>query len=101
MSNSTYENSLAVGVVQITVDASKAWKEGANTPAMSAAEDEHAWQEIAKAMRAFQENGVRPQLILLPELSLPRTRLADFERLVASLNVIAVAGVDYRLEHTS
>lgn len=101
MSDTTYEKILAVGVIQTTVDASRAWKEGALTPAMSAEVDEYAWQEIVKAMRAFQEDGVRPQLVVLPELSLPRTRLDDFERLVASLNVIAVVGVDYRLGHVS
>lgn len=98
MNDETYKKTLAVGVIQTTVDASRAWKEGAQTPAISAAEDEYAWQEIVKAMRAFQDDGVKPQLIVLPELSLPRTRLDDFERLVASLNVIAVAGIDYRLD---
>jgi len=101
VSDTAYEKILAVGVIQTTIDASKAWEKGAQTPAMSAAEDEYAWQEIVKAMRSFQDDGVRPQLILLPELSLPRTRLDDFERLVASLNVIAVVGVDYRLDRGS
>jgi predicted amidohydrolase len=65
---------------------------------MSGVEDEHAWQEICKAMRAFQDENLRPRLIVLPELSLPRTRLDDFEHLVCALNVIAIAGVDYRLD---
>lgn len=68
---------------------------------MSATADEYAWQEILKGMRAFRDDGVKPQLILMPELSLPRTRLDDFEHLVANLNVIAVVGVDYRLDRRS
>ena len=40
-------------------------------------------------------------IVILPELSLPRTRLADFEKLVCALNVIAFVGVDYRLNHTT
>jgi predicted amidohydrolase len=66
---------------------------------MNDEEDERAWQEITKAMRAFQDSGSSPKMILLPEVSLPRTRLPDFEKLVVALNLIAVTGVDYRLDH--
>jgi predicted amidohydrolase len=97
MSEPRYSETLAVGIVQTTIDAPRAWNAQTSSPAMSVAEDEHVWQEISKAMRAFQDGGMRPQLVILPELSLPRTRLADFEHLVAALNVIAVVGVDYRL----
>ena len=93
-----YEETLAVGVVQTTVDAAQAWKGGKNPPRMSPAQDEHAWQEIRKAFRSFQDSEPSPRLILLPELSLPRTRLDDLERLAGALNVITVAGADYRLD---
>jgi predicted amidohydrolase len=99
MSDLVYEANLPVGIVQTTIDAEKAWKAGANSPAMAARQDEHSWQETAKAMRAFQDNELRPRVVLFPELSLPRTRLDEFDHLVAALNVIAVAGVDYRLDH--
>ena len=100
MSKPTLNETLAVGIVQTTTDAVKAWEGDAASPSISVAEDEHAWREISKAMRAFQDGGVRPQLVILPELSLPRTRLTDFEHLVAASNVIAVVGVDYRLNRT-
>ena len=44
MSDPAYERTLAVGVVQTTLDAGRAWVEGAKSPKMSDAEDEHAWQ---------------------------------------------------------
>jgi len=97
MSDRKYDETLAVGVVQTTIDASHAWRIGARSPAMSTEQDEHAWQEICRAMRAFQDDALRPRLVILPELSLPRTRLDDFEHLVIALNVIAVVGTDYRL----
>ncbi len=90
-----------MGIVQTTIDARKAWQSGVSAPVMSAAQDEHAWREICNAMKAFQDDGSSPKLIVLPELSLPRTRLADFERLVAALNVIAVTGIDYTLDRPS
>ena len=93
---------LRVGVIQTTIDATQAWLPGA-VPTMSAEQDEHTWKEICKAMRSFcdYEYKLRPRLIVLPELSLPRTRIEDFERLVAALNVIAVSGVDYKLDHAT
>lgn len=95
----SYSNWLSVGIVQTTVDASKAWRRGSASPQMSETQDEHAWAEIRKAFRAFTENENRPEVVLFPELSLPRTRLADFEHLVGSLNAITVAGADYRLDY--
>jgi hypothetical protein len=65
---------------------------------MSAAQDAHVWQEICKAMRAFKDGEPKPKIVLFPELSLPRTRLFDFDKLVCGLNVIAIVGVDYKLD---
>jgi predicted amidohydrolase len=93
-----YEDTLRVGLIQTTLDASHAWKPESPSPSISEDEDNHAWQEISKAMRAFQDGGATPRVILLPELSLPRTRLEEFEHLVAALNVIAVVGVDYGID---
>jgi predicted amidohydrolase len=100
MSDGDFESVLHVGIVQTTIDSDRAWVPGA-VPTMSAEQDEHVWKEISKAMRAFQDSEQRPRFVLLPELSLPRTRLDDFEHLAAALNLIAVAGVDYRLDHAS
>ena len=89
---------LSLGIVQTTVDGSHAWPEGAPSPRMTQVEDERVWHEIRKAFRAFGDHEVRPKVVLLPELSLPRTRLWDFERLVGNLNAIAIVGADYLLE---
>lgn len=100
MSNkSKFDEELTVGIIQTTVNADLAWPKSASKPRMSAAQDAHAWQEICKAMRALKDGDVAPRIVILPELSLPRTRLADFEKLVCALNVIAFVGVDYRLNH--
>lgn len=100
-STNSIEGELRVGVVQTTLDSTLAWKTNAAAPRISEAQDEHAWQEIRKAMRAFQDGGLSPNFILFPELAIPQTRIADFERLVATLNVVAIVGVDYRLDRTN
>ena len=93
-----YDEVLPVGIIQTTVNAELAWPRTGAKPQMTSAQDAHAWQEICKAMRALKDGDVAPKVVVLPELSLPRTRLNDFERLVGSLNVIAFVGVDYRLD---
>jgi predicted amidohydrolase len=95
---SSYRELVSIGIAQTTVDASKAWRKGASSPQMSEAQDEHVWTEIRKAFRAFGDGGKQPQVVLFPELSLPRTRLTEFQHLVCSLNAITIAGVDYRLD---
>jgi predicted amidohydrolase len=96
-----FDEELAVGIIQTTVNAELAWPKSATKPRMSSAQDAHAWQEICKAMRALKDGDVAPKIVILPELSLPRTRLVDFEKLVCALNVIAFVGVDYRLNPTT
>lgn len=96
---STLADSVTVGIVQTTVDHEIAWPKTATTPQMSSTQDAKAWHEICKAMKAFADGETQPKIVILPELSLPRTRIDDFEQLVCSLNVIAFVGADYRLNH--
>lgn len=96
-----YEEVLSVGIVQTTLDSKLAWPCNGQRPRISAIQDEHVWMEICKAMRSFQDCEKRPRMLLLPELSLPRTRLTDFEHLVGALKVIAFVGVDYWLDNTT
>jgi predicted amidohydrolase len=98
---SNYINWLSLGIAQTTVDASKAWEKGAPSPKMSDAQDAHVWSEIRRAFRAFGDGAEHPQILLFPELSLPRTRLEDFQHLVRDLNAITITGADYLLDHNA
>lgn len=89
--------SLSIGVIQTTLDYEKAWSKN---PRISISQDNHAWHEIRKAIRALSNHEEQPKIILLPELALPRTRLDDFERMMCSLNAIGIVGVDYRLDYS-
>lgn len=90
---------LTLGIIQTTLNHKAAWNADSGEPRISAIEDNHAWHEIRRAMRALADHDDQPRIILLPELALPRTRLDDFERLVCSMNTLAIVGVDYRLDH--
>lgn len=90
---------LSLGVIQTTLDSKLAWSTASGVPKISAIEDSRAWHEIRRAMRTLADHDDQPRIILLPELALPRTRLDDFEKIVCSMNAIAIVGVDYRLNH--
>ncbi|UCP00192.1 hypothetical protein LF844_10395 [Metapseudomonas lalkuanensis] len=89
--------SLSIGIIQTTLDYEAAWSK---SPRISASQDNHAWHEIRRAVRALSNHEEQPKIILLPELALPRTRLVDFERMMWSLNAIGIVGVDYRLDYS-
>ena len=88
---------LRLGIIQTTLDEKKAWSANLGEPKISLSEDKLAWHEIRRALRALNDHGEKPDIIILPELAIPRTRLEDFERIFCSMNVMAIAGVDYRL----
>jgi len=96
-STQTFVDHLPVGLIQTTVNAELAWRRKGTSAQMSEPQDDRAWLEVRKAMMAFSDGGTKPKIVLLPELSLPRTRLVDFEQLVCALNVVAFVGVDYKL----
>ena len=92
------EDNLSLGIVQTTLDAELAWPSSAEKPQISLTQDEHAWLELCKAMRFFHNGDITPNIIIIPELALPRTRIKDFNNMVGALNVIAVVGIDYKLD---
>jgi hypothetical protein len=97
VSETKYENNLNIGIVQTTLQSGLAWPISSSIPKISKEQDNLVWLELCKAFRAFQDDHLTPRFVLIPELSLPRTRLYEFNRLVATLNVIAIVGVDYKL----
>jgi hypothetical protein len=98
MPNVSYKEWLSIGIIQTTLNNSLAWPPTSDCPSISPREDEKAWHEICKGIRALHDDSNKPQLLVLPELSLPRTRMEEFDRLVASINALTVVGVDYRLD---
>ncbi|NQT55027.1 MAG: carbon-nitrogen hydrolase family protein [Desulfobacteraceae bacterium] len=95
-----YDEFINLGLIQTTIDSKVAWPCTNSSPRMTDNQDSHVWLEIRKAFRSMQDAGMVPNVTLLPELSLPRTRIREFESLVGAFNTIAIAGVDYQLNET-
>jgi len=90
----TLKEKLHVGLIQTNIDAQIAWRTG---PRMAVLEQNRAWEEIRWAFRSFAAAAPKPDLILLPELSVPLGRVRALRRMAATLGSIVVAGTDYRL----
>jgi hypothetical protein len=85
--------SLRVGLIQTTLDAAVAWE---NKPVMSSEEQTRAWTEISHTIRSMGGASAKPNIILLPELSLPRGRIADLKRVACRIGAVIIAGLDYK-----
>jgi len=82
---------LAVGLIQTNID-NGSWDA---TLIMDSYAQELVAQEIRIAFQAFANVTPKPQVVLLPELCVPRGYRGDLERHACHLDSVVIAGVDY------
>lgn len=96
-------STLRVGVIQTTVDHKAAWldtraglwHEGVR---MSATEEERAKREIRHHLAFLRTTTPRPDIVLLPELSIPAGFEGHLKRAAESLEAIVIGGLDYIID---
>lgn len=88
---------LNVGLIQTNLKASSAWRTGIGPP-MHALAQAKAWDEVQRAFSYFRAAEPKPQIILIPELSIPRGRRRDLENAARAFGSVVIAGTDYRLD---
>ena len=79
-----FEDQLRVGIIQTTVDNVAAWNGGLS---MSKVEEERAIAEIQQHLAALNIED-SPQIILLPEVSVPLGFIPRLRRMAATMNAI-------------
>jgi len=102
--------SLDVTVVQLDLDilSKRAWSFAKRTIAFNDEfVTEEAWPRLWRALRAVRasasepqpnSNGIRPRLVVFPELAIPRRYVRTVRRLAQAHNAVVVAGVEYASE---
>jgi predicted amidohydrolase len=85
---------LNIGVIQTTTDGEVAW---ADNSKMSDAEAKNAWYEVETGFRRLYDEGDKLDIVLLPELAVPRQNMKDLQRLACQTGTVVIAGVDYNL----
>jgi predicted amidohydrolase len=87
---------LRIAIIQTTLDADCAWTETV-PPSLqiSASEEARAIAEIGRGFTDLYQNQLAPDVVILPELSVPRGFISGLANLAESLGALVVAGVDY------
>lgn len=91
---SPFSETLHVGLIQTSLDVGEAWIDSA---AMAREEEERAVSEIRRHMVAFRQESIQPDIVLLPELAVPRGFEPRLRRMARTLEAIVIAGLDYRM----
>lgn len=94
---------LHIGIIQTSLSADAAWfddKSGnwQNCVRMSEIEERRAKKEIRHFLASLRGLDRRPDIILLPELSVPLGFEPKLKRAAETLEAIVIAGLDYRIE---
>jgi hypothetical protein len=84
---------LNIGFIQTVVEGAIAWH--SKPYQMSKESEEKVWAEIKKGFIDLLNGYERPQLIVIPELSLPHGYEYDLRKLSASSGAIVIAGLDF------
>ena len=92
------KQTLTVGIIQPVIDPATAWNSAPpfslNIDIISA---ERVWDEIRIGLTEMLKVDLRPDIILIPELHLPASRIETIKRLSKKHGVIIIAGIDFQL----
>lgn len=89
---STYESFLKLGIIQTTVHAASAW---AGSVQMAAVEERAVIVQIQQQLAALAQES--PQIVLLPELTVPIGFLPNLRAIAAQMNAVIIAGMDFEI----
>ena len=94
---------LDVGLILTRLDCKSAYyRDRKNShPPISKLEEYEARRELREGFRQLSRCVDKPQIILAPELSTPRSFLTELRRHSCSLGAVCIFGLDYRLDSIS
>jgi len=95
------KETLNVGIVQTSLDYEAAWKSGTtweDTVRMSYLEERRAKKEIRHYLASLHALEKKPDIVLLPELSVPLGYENKLMRSAEAMESIIIAGLDYKIE---
>ncbi len=102
-------NYLKIGMIQPVIDPDLCWNEdpvfiateekaGKGTPYklnIDKLSAERVWQEIKQGLRTMIKSDDCPDIILIPELHLPQSKVTELKQLSKRHNVMIIAGIDF------
>jgi predicted amidohydrolase len=92
MTETELQDWLRVGIIQTTVDADAAWSADVN---MSSIEEERVVSEMQQHLASLALEVPKPDIILLPEVTVPLGFTGRLRRIASQMNCIIIAGLDF------
>lgn len=90
---------MLIGLIQTSVEADVAWKNISRTNVqMDRHVQDEVWEQVRLSIRSIRDQASKVDVILIPELSVPRGRINDLKNLAKQLSSIIIAGIDYGLD---
>lgn len=90
-----YEKILRLGLIQTTVNEFIAWPKMPPTIRMSNVEQIKVWRELKKGFINLKNHSSQPQIIVLPELSIPLGFIEDVKRIAQKMGAVVIGGLDF------
>lgn len=87
-----FEQFLKLGIVQTTVHPVNAWK---NSVHMAPVEERAVIAQIQHELASLAQQSTPPQIVLLPELTVPIGFLRNLKVIAAQMNAVIIAGMDF------
>lgn len=87
---------LKVGFIQTNLDNDLAWGPPTDVTLHMKEEAEfQVWQEIKKGFHKLYNHSIKPDIIVMPEVTLPLGYKSEFRKLAQEINAVVFAGLDF------
>lgn len=95
------KENITVGLIQTDINAKVAWSNAKNEDfKMHELEAKRSWAQIKSALNHFANLKPFPEIVLIPELALPRHKIDSINKFIAKNGGILISGIDYKTEFT-
>lgn len=89
-------NNLRIGLIQPVIDPILAWGKNPYQLNIDKLLAEVVWAQIKSGLKSMVADPNRPDIILIPELHLPVSKIADMKRFSKKYNIMLISGVDFQ-----
>jgi len=87
---------LKVGFIQTRLDGVMAWEKPTLSLKMHPIAELKIWREVKKGFINLKNHQTRPDIIVLPELTIPHGHLNDLRILSKEIGAVVIAGLDFQ-----
>jgi predicted amidohydrolase len=94
-SKETLATYLRVGFIQTRLDGNIAWVKPTPSLQMHPIAELKIWREVKKGFINLKNHQTRPDIIVLPELTIPRGHRNDLRTLSKEIGAVVIAGLDF------